>query len=161
DGLAARVVEDTAYYLAVGAMNAMHVIDPDMVVFGGGMIAAGDGFLERIRRHVRDLAFPVPAERTQIRYAPLRGDARLIGAAAGARQLYRTGPPVGSARRAGRGQMLSPVAPSRVERDDLSAVDAGQGLPGRQVDRVGDEMHAAVHARDVYPAGVIAARRDD
>ncbi len=54
DALAGKIVEDTAYYLAVGAMNLMHTIDPDMVVYGGGMIAAGDAFLERIRHHVRD-----------------------------------------------------------------------------------------------------------
>jgi len=97
DALAAKVVEDTAFYLAVGAMNMMHTIDPDMVVFTGGMIGAGQPFLERIRFHVRELAFPVPAERTQIRYALLGGDAGFIGAAACARQLYRTmkgpGPP--------------------------------------------------------------------
>ena len=49
DELAGRIVEETALYLAIGAMNLMHVIDPDLIVFGGGMIAAGDGFLERIR----------------------------------------------------------------------------------------------------------------
>ena len=54
DALAAKVVEDTAYYLAVGAMNLMHIIDPDLVVFGGGMVAAGEPFFERIRHHVRD-----------------------------------------------------------------------------------------------------------
>jgi glucokinase len=89
DALAAKIVEDTAYYLAVGAMNLMHTIDPDMVVFGGGMIAAGDSFLERIRHHVRELAFPVPASRTQIRYAQLGSDAGFIGAAACGRQLVR------------------------------------------------------------------------
>jgi len=72
-------------------MNLMHVIDPDMIVFGGGMIAAGESFLERIRRHVRELAFPVPAEKTQVRYAQLGSDAGFIGAAACARKLYRTG----------------------------------------------------------------------
>jgi len=87
DELAAKIVEDTAFYLAVGAMNMMHTIDPDMVVFGGGMIAAGDGFLERIRHHVRELAFPVPAAKTQIRYAQLGSDAGFIGAAACGRQL--------------------------------------------------------------------------
>jgi glucokinase len=87
DALAARLVEETAYYLAVGAMNLMHLIDPDMIVFAGGMIAAGDGFLGRIRHHVRELAFPVPAARTEIRYAQLGGDAGFIGAAACARQL--------------------------------------------------------------------------
>jgi glucokinase len=89
DGIAERIVEETAHYLAVGAMNMMHTIDPDMVVYGGGMIAAGDSFLERIRWHVKRLAFPVPAQRTQIRYAQLESDAGFIGAAACARQLYK------------------------------------------------------------------------
>jgi len=87
DELAERLVDQTAYYLAIGAMNAMHTIDPDLIVFGGGMTAAGEGFLERIRQYVRTLAFPVPAERTAIRYALLGNDAGFIGAAAGARQL--------------------------------------------------------------------------
>jgi glucokinase len=89
DALAEKLVEDTAYYLAVGAVNMMHTIDPDVVAFGGGMTGAGESFLDRIRRHVQALAFPVPAERTQIRYALLGGDAGFIGAAACGRQLYR------------------------------------------------------------------------
>jgi glucokinase len=88
DVLAARIVEETAFYLAVGTTNVLHTIDPDMVVFGGGMIAAGDPFLERIRHHVRELAFPVPAERAQIVYAKLGSDAGFIGAAACGRQVY-------------------------------------------------------------------------
>jgi glucokinase len=70
-------------------MNLMHIINPDMIVFGGGMIAAGEPFLERIRHHVRQLAFPVPAGRTLIRYAQLGSDAGFIGAAACGRQLVR------------------------------------------------------------------------
>lgn len=89
DGLARTIVEETAYYLAVGAVNMMHTINPDMVVFGGGMIAAGDPFLETIRTHVKRLAFPVPAERTRICYAQLENDAGFIGAAACGRQVYR------------------------------------------------------------------------
>jgi glucokinase len=89
DALADRIVEDTAFYLAVGATNMLHVIDPGMVVYTGGMIAAGESFLERIRRHVRELAFPVPAQKAQIRYAQLGGDAGFIGAAACGRQLAR------------------------------------------------------------------------
>lgn len=86
DQLAGRLVEETAYYLAIGTMNVMHTVDPDMVVFTGGMSAAGEGFLERIRHHVRELAFPVPAERTLIRYAKLGTDAGFIGAAGCGRQ---------------------------------------------------------------------------
>jgi glucokinase len=90
DRLARQIVAETAFYLAVGATNLMHTIDPDMVVFGGGMIAAGESFLEQIRQHVRKLAFPVPAQKTQIVYAQLGSDAGFIGAAACARQLGRT-----------------------------------------------------------------------
>jgi glucokinase len=90
DTLAQKIVDETAFYLAVGATNLMHTIDPDMIVFGGGMIAAGPSFLERIQAHVKKLAFPVPAEKTQIRYAQLGSDAGFIGAAACARQLLRT-----------------------------------------------------------------------
>jgi glucokinase len=90
DDLAARIVEETAYYLAIGAMNAMHTIDPDMIVFGGGMTAAGEGFLDRIRHHVGELAFRIPAERTPVRYAQLGTDAGFIGAAACGRQLVET-----------------------------------------------------------------------
>ena len=88
DTLADKIVEDTAYYLAVGAMNMMHTIDPDMIVYGGGMVAAGESFLERIRKFVKELAFPVPAERTTITYAQLGSDAGFIGAAACGRQVY-------------------------------------------------------------------------
>jgi glucokinase len=91
DELAAKVVEDTAFYLAVAATNMMHTVDPDMIVFGGGMIAAGESFLERIRHHIRALAFPVPAARTQVRYAQLGSDAGFIGAAGCARLLVRRG----------------------------------------------------------------------
>ncbi|MBI3411786.1 MAG: ROK family protein [Planctomycetes bacterium] len=89
DGLADKIVEDTAFYLAVAATNMLHTIDPDIVVFGGGMIAAGEGFLNRIRGHVRRLAFPVPAARAKICYAQLGSDAGFIGAAGCARQLWR------------------------------------------------------------------------
>jgi glucokinase len=89
DDLARRLVEETAYYLAVGAMNLMHIIDPDMIVFGGGMTAAGESFLRLIRSHIQRLAFPVPAARTKITFALLGSDAGFIGAAGCARLLYR------------------------------------------------------------------------
>jgi glucokinase len=87
DALADRIVEETAYYLAVGTTNMLHTIDPDVVVFGGGMAAAGDDFLNRIRKHVKELAFPVPAEKVKLCFAELGTDSGFIGAAACARLL--------------------------------------------------------------------------
>jgi glucokinase len=89
DPLAERIVEETAYYLAVGTTNMLHIIDPDMVAFAGGMTAAGGAFLDRIRHHVHQLAFPVPAAKAQICYAKLGSDAGFIGAAGCARQLHK------------------------------------------------------------------------
>lgn len=66
---------------------AIHTVDPDVIVFGGGMIAAGEPFLERIRFHFRDNAFAYPSERCELRYASLGSDAGFIGAAACARAL--------------------------------------------------------------------------
>jgi glucokinase len=89
DAVAKKVVDDTAYYLAVGAMNLMHIIDPDMIVYAGGMTAAGEPFLNRIKHYIKELAFPVPAAKTVVRYAQLGSDAGFIGAAACARQLVK------------------------------------------------------------------------
>ncbi len=89
DELARKIVDETAWYLAVGAMNMMHIIDPDAVVFAGGMTAAGEPFLAKIKKHINELAFPVPAARTLIRYAQLGSDAGMIGAAACAKYLVK------------------------------------------------------------------------
>src|SRR5262249_30557756 len=89
DALAKQIVDETAYYLAVGSTNMLHTIDPVMVVFAGGMVAAGDEFLERIRKYVKELAFPVPAQKAHLGYALLGSDAGFIGAAACARLLIR------------------------------------------------------------------------
>ena len=88
DPLARRLMDETARYLAIGAVSLMHTIDPDLVLFGGGMIAAGSGFLDAIRRQVQTLAFPIPAAHTRIAFAALGGDAGFIGAAGCARQQF-------------------------------------------------------------------------
>ncbi len=98
DSLARRLMHETARYLAVGATSLMHTIDPDVVLFSGGMIAAGEPFLDDIRAHIQQIAFPVPAQRTRVAYASLGGDAGFIGAAGCARQARATGsvPPLGT-----------------------------------------------------------------
>jgi glucokinase len=88
DDLAKRLMHETARYLAVGAVTLMHTIDPDIVLFGGGMIAAGPPFLEQIRSEIKARAFPVPAAKTLIEYAQLGGDAGFIGAAGCARLAF-------------------------------------------------------------------------
>ena len=89
DDLARRLMRETAHYLAVGAVCLMHTIDPDIVLFGGGMIAAGQSFLEDIRADIRKMAFPRPAALTRVEYALLGGEAGFVGAAGCARMTFR------------------------------------------------------------------------
>jgi glucokinase len=91
DPLSARLMRETAHYLAVGAVCLMHTINPDIVLFGGGMSNAGPEFIELIRQGVKRLAFPMPASKTRIDYATLGGDAGYIGAAGCARMAFGGG----------------------------------------------------------------------
>jgi glucokinase len=88
DPLARRLMRDTARYLAVGAVTLMHTIDPDVILYSGGMIAAGHTFLEAIRNDIRAMAFPIPAAKTRVEYAELGGEAGVIGAAGCARMKF-------------------------------------------------------------------------
>jgi glucokinase len=87
DLLAQKLVDDTAYYLALGACAIIATVDPQSIVYGGGMIAAGDSFLAKIREYIGRYGLSYPASKVQVRYATLGSDAGFIGAAACAKAL--------------------------------------------------------------------------
>lgn len=97
DALADELIMDTAMYLGVGTTTLMHVIDPDLFLFGGAMTFGrhetelGRRFLQRIRDEVKARGFPVPASKVVIEYASLGGDAGYIGAAGCARRKFGVG----------------------------------------------------------------------
>ena len=90
DRLGRRIVAETARYLAIGAVNLIHIVNPEMVVYTGGMTAAGKPFLDAIGTHIRALAFEVPAAKTRVVYAKLGDSAGFIGAAGWAKKQYET-----------------------------------------------------------------------
>ncbi len=81
DALAWQVVDQTARYLAVGCDIAVNIVDPDIIVFTGGMIAAGDLLLKPLEKYARELFFPRPKEHTRLAFTQLGGDAGILGAA--------------------------------------------------------------------------------
>jgi glucokinase len=87
DELAKKVVDDTAYYLALGACAVIAAVDPEMIVFGGGMSTSGEWFREKIEAYVKDFGLPFPTRSVKIRFAKLGSDAGFIGAAGCARML--------------------------------------------------------------------------
>lgn len=91
DELALKIVDDTAYYLALGACAVMATVDPEMIVFGGGMTAAGEWFRGQIENYVQRFGLPYPTRHVKIAFASLGSDAGFIGAAGCARLLVRTG----------------------------------------------------------------------
>lgn len=85
DALAMKVVDDTAYYLALGACAAIAAVDPEMIVFGGGMVGSGEWFRALIDGYVRRFGLPHPAKGVKVKFASLGADAGFIGAAGCAR----------------------------------------------------------------------------
>lgn len=94
DDLAHSLILESAKYLAVGTVNVIHILNPEMVLVGGAMTFGqhktelGRAFLETLRAEVKKRTFPITAERTVIDYASLGNEAGFIGAAACARIKY-------------------------------------------------------------------------
>ncbi|HEX5762394.1 MAG TPA: ROK family protein [Solirubrobacterales bacterium] len=77
--------------LGVALAGFANIFEPETIVIGGGVMAAGDLLLEPARAELQARALP-PMNRTPVVAAELGGDAGMIGAAAMARvELARAG----------------------------------------------------------------------
>lgn len=81
DGLALEVFRRVGVYLGIAMANLVNILNPEMIVIGGGVSAAWDLFAGHARSEVLNRAFPVPAQRCRIERAKCGDDAGLIGAA--------------------------------------------------------------------------------
>jgi glucokinase len=77
---ALSVLAEIGYRLGVGIAGYVNVFNPELVVVGGGLSAAGDLVLEPARRVVAEQALPPARESVRITVAELGPDAGLIGA---------------------------------------------------------------------------------
>ena len=84
DETAIGVFELIGSRLGVACSSFANIFQPDAIVVGGGVIAAGDLLLDPARREVRERALN-PMNETPILAATLGNDAGMIGAAAMAR----------------------------------------------------------------------------
>ena len=81
DGHAERILVETAHILAVAVSNLVNVLNPDVIVIGGGVAGAGNHLLQPLRREVRRRAFRSAARACRILPAQLPETAGMIGAA--------------------------------------------------------------------------------
>lgn len=81
DALADKVVERMVKYLSIGIINVISVVDPEVVLLGGGLSMAGEYLLNRVRVETEKLKFFKSAPIADIHLAKLQNDAGIIGAA--------------------------------------------------------------------------------
>jgi len=92
DELAKEITDGTAKALAITCINMLHTTEPKRIVFAGGMIAAGDILLNRIRDFFDEHIWTIKKEETiEICFATLGEDAGIIGAAALAQHTHQQG----------------------------------------------------------------------
>ncbi|MFC3932671.1 ROK family glucokinase [Streptococcus dentapri] len=87
DRFADSVVEKVAFYLGLTAANLGNSLNPDALVLGGGVSAAGEFLRSRVEKYFLQFAFPTVKPSTKIKLAELGNDAGIIGAASLARQF--------------------------------------------------------------------------
>lgn len=78
---AANVFRQMGYYLGITLSSLINVLNPEMIVIGGGVSASWKLFIDHVRAEVSQRAFHQPAERVKIVRAQLGDDAGILGAA--------------------------------------------------------------------------------
>ena len=81
DETAKTVFDGYVYGLAVGIINIINMLDPEVIVLGGGVSAAGDFLLDAVREAVKPRVFFKTMPYARIELAQLGNDAGIIGAA--------------------------------------------------------------------------------
>lgn len=82
DPFANRIVDETATYLGIACVSLCRILDPQMIVFAGGMVLAGNHLFDRVRAAYKANSWTVVESKVELVPALLGNDAGFIGAAA-------------------------------------------------------------------------------
>lgn len=78
---ARNAVQESARYLGMGIANIVSILNPQMIVLGGGLMQAADLFLPTVKQVLAEWAQPIAAQHVRIEVTSLGEDAGLLGAA--------------------------------------------------------------------------------
>ena len=81
DELALEIFRRMGVYLGIGLANLINILNPAMIVIGGGVVNGWDLFEKHMMQQVEERAFPLLAARVKIERAKCGDDAGLLGAA--------------------------------------------------------------------------------
>lgn len=78
--LAKQTIIETCDYLGAGIASMVHIIDPEIVIIGGGVADAGQEFIDRIEVVVKGVVLKPIAKSLKVVKAELKNDAGIVGA---------------------------------------------------------------------------------
>jgi glucokinase len=81
DELALEVFRRMGVYLGIGLANLINILNPEMIVIGGGVVNGWELFAKDMNHQVAERAFPLPAAQVKIVPGECGDDAGLMGAA--------------------------------------------------------------------------------
>ena len=81
DAACLSVMRETGEYLGLAAASICHILNVEVVVFAGGLTAAGEVLLRPIRESFRRRCIPFVGKGVKILFSQLGNDAGLLGAA--------------------------------------------------------------------------------
>jgi len=81
DELALSIIEQSAKILGAGLSGIVNLLNPEAIIFGGGVIDGGAGYIEIVGAEIRKRSFPTATENLRIVKAELGNNAGFIGAA--------------------------------------------------------------------------------
>ena len=91
DKVVKRLVEEAAETIGYAVANVVHLIAPDKIVLGGGLVEAmEDLIIGTVRKTARSNVMPVYKDRFEVIAAKLGDDAGVMGAAAWAKRQLAT-----------------------------------------------------------------------
>jgi glucokinase len=82
DPLSKAIVQECADYIGIAVYNIFKVLNPQLIILGGGLTCWGETYLSRIRKKFHELARDMIFDKIEIVESESRCDAGLIGAAA-------------------------------------------------------------------------------
>ncbi len=81
DELCNKAVDRMVRYLTIGITNIINLLDPDIIVIGGGISKAGNFLIDRIKNLIPEYILFKDMEYAELKLAKLGNDAGIIGAA--------------------------------------------------------------------------------
>lgn len=81
DTVALQVVDEISAYLGTACSVMANLLNPSVIVIGGGVSSAKEFLLDKIAHHFEQGVFPTVKETTQLKLATLGNDAGILGAA--------------------------------------------------------------------------------